>query len=318
VAVGDFNGDGHADLAVANIASATVSVLIGNGRGGFAAPVNFSAGDYPASVVVADFNRDGQADLAVGNNLSNTVSVLLNTTPHNHPPVIGDQTFRINENVAQGTVVGTVAASDPDAGQTLSYRITAGNTSGAFAIDSRTGQVTVANSAALDYETTPAFTLTVEVTDDGSPALSSTALITVNLNNLNEAPVNSVPTAQQTVAKNKSLTFAHANGNALSVSDPDASTALVQVSLTVQHGKLTLASTAGLTFQVGDGKGDGTTTFRGTIAAINAALDGLTYAPAKGYVGSDSLTITTNDLGSGLGTSLIDTHVVAILVEDKK
>jgi hypothetical protein len=90
------------------------------------------------------------------------------------------------------------------------------------------------------------------------------------------------------------------------------------VSLTVQHGKLTLASTAGLTFQVGDGKGDGTMTFRGTIAAINAALDGLTYAPAKGYVGSDSLTITANDLGSGLGTPLIDTDVVAILVEDKK
>jgi hypothetical protein len=90
------------------------------------------------------------------------------------------------------------------------------------------------------------------------------------------------------------------------------------VSLTVVQGKLTLAGTAGLTFQVGDGRDDRTMTFRGTIAAINTALDGLEYAPDKGYTGSDSFTITTNDLGSGLGAALSDTDVVAILVQDKK
>jgi hypothetical protein len=88
------------------------------------------------------------------------------------------------------------------------------------------------------------------------------------------------------------------------------------MSLSVLHGKLTLAGTAGLTFLVGDGKADGTMTFRGTIAAINAALNGLTYAPDRGFVGSDGLTITTDDLGSGLGDALFDTGVVAILVQD--
>ncbi len=56
---------------------------------------------------------------------------------------------------------GTVAASDPDAGQTLNYAITSGNTGGAFAIDGSSGQITVANSAPLDFETTPSFDLTV-------------------------------------------------------------------------------------------------------------------------------------------------------------
>jgi hypothetical protein len=232
----------------------------------------------------------------------------------NRPPVIADQTFAVNENSAGGTVVGTVAASDPDAGQTLAYQITAGNTGGAFAIDASTGRITVANAAALNYETTPVFTLAVQVTDSGMPALSSTATVTVRLNNINEAPVNGVPTAPQAVVMNRSLTFSRANGNAISVSDPDAGTALVQVTLTVLHGKLTLAGTAGLTFQVGDGSDDRTMTFRGTIAAVNAALDGLKYAPDKGYMGSDSLTITTDDLGSGLGASLTDTDVVALLV----
>src|SRR5262249_7116228 len=156
---------------------------------------------------------------------------------------------------------------------------------GAFAISSSTGQLTVANSAALDFETTPTFSLTVQVTDNGSPALSSAATVTINLGNVNEAPVNHVPSFPQAVAKNKPLTFSSANGNAIWVSDPDASTVLMQVSLTVTRGRLTLGSVAGLTFLAGDGKDDGTMTFRGTLAAINAALDGLKYTPAAGYQG---------------------------------
>src|SRR5262249_37460198 len=156
-------------------------------------------------------------------------------------PVISSQAFSLNEDSGNGTVVGTVTASDPDAAQALSYQITAGNTGGAFAIDGSTGRITVANTAALDFEATPVFTLTVQVTDNGSPTLSRTATITINLENVNEAPVNSVPSALQTVAKNSALTLSRATGNAISVSDPDTSTAVIQVSLTALHGKLTLA-----------------------------------------------------------------------------
>ncbi|HPT02987.1 MAG TPA: right-handed parallel beta-helix repeat-containing protein, partial [Bacteroidales bacterium] len=41
----------------------------------------------------------------------------------NHPPVISNQSFSLNENSANGSIVGTVVASDPDAGQTLTYSI---------------------------------------------------------------------------------------------------------------------------------------------------------------------------------------------------
>ena len=44
VTVGDFNGDGKADLAVANGDSNNVSVLLGNGNGTFQAAVNYGAG----------------------------------------------------------------------------------------------------------------------------------------------------------------------------------------------------------------------------------------------------------------------------------
>ena len=81
VAVGDFNGDGRPDLAVANNGSNNVSVLLGNGDGSFQAAQNFGAGSAPSSVAVGDFNSDGALDLAVANSGSNNVSVLINNTP---------------------------------------------------------------------------------------------------------------------------------------------------------------------------------------------------------------------------------------------
>ena len=67
IAVGDFNADGHADLAVANEASNNVSILLGNGDGTFTqgSPV---AAAGPVSVVAGDFDRNGTVDLAVATN----------------------------------------------------------------------------------------------------------------------------------------------------------------------------------------------------------------------------------------------------------
>ena len=76
IAVGDFNGDGKQDLAVAILNSWNVSILLGDGAGHFGAP-NFGAGTNPFSIAIGDFNGDGKQDLAVANDGSNNVSILL-------------------------------------------------------------------------------------------------------------------------------------------------------------------------------------------------------------------------------------------------
>src|SRR5262249_49179029 len=66
VAVGDLNGDGIPDLALANgFNSTTVSILLGNGDGTFGVPQRYDAGDSPVWVAMGDFNADCQLDPAV-------------------------------------------------------------------------------------------------------------------------------------------------------------------------------------------------------------------------------------------------------------
>ena len=95
----------------------------------------------------------------------------------NLAPVINNQEFTIAENSNSGTEVGTVEASDPD-NDDLTFSILSGNTDDAFAINTSTGLLTVNNSDALDYETTPSFDLSVEVSDG---SLASNATITINI-----------------------------------------------------------------------------------------------------------------------------------------
>src|SRR5712691_8874878 len=65
VAVGDFNGDGIADLATCGVGDSrsTVSILLGNGDGSFQAHRDFNTGVGPTGIAVGDFNGDGKLDL---------------------------------------------------------------------------------------------------------------------------------------------------------------------------------------------------------------------------------------------------------------
>ena len=147
--------------------------------------------------------------------------------------------------------------------------------------------------------------------NSGQDTDQSPNTLTINVTAVNDAPVNGVPGAQST-NEDTAKVFSAGNGNAISVGDVDAVS--LTVTLTVAHGTLTLSGTAGLTFDAG-ANGSATMTISGTAAAINAALEGLSYLPAGNYNGPDSLQIQTSDNGSsGSGGTLTDSDSVAITV----
>src|SRR5438128_978480 len=76
VAVGDFNGDGRLDPAVANFNGATVSILLGTGTGAFGAATN-PVGSGRLSAAVGGCNGDGRLDLALADFTRSTVCRLL-------------------------------------------------------------------------------------------------------------------------------------------------------------------------------------------------------------------------------------------------
>ena len=150
-------------------------------------------------------------------------------------------------------------------------------------------------------------------TGSGGP-LSASDSVAVAVNAVNDAPANTVSGAQST-NEDTPLVFSTANGNAISVSDVDAGTSPVQVTLTATHGVLTLAGTTGLSFVSGDGTADASMSFTGELTDINAALDGLGFAPDLNYNGAASVQITTDDLGNtGSGGPLSASDSVAVTV----
>ena len=218
----------------------TASGVTFNGTAAVSFTVN-SASSISATVPVgATTGLIGVTTTSGGSGASATNFVVLQA------PVIAPQTFSLPENSTAATAVGPVVATDPNVGETLAYAITAGNPGGAFALDASTGALTVASAAALDFETTPTFSLTVQVTDNGATPQSAAATVTVNLTNVNEAPA--TPTdanaAANTVAENA------ANGTAVGLTatatDPDASTTLTYALTDDAGGRFAINAATGV------------------------------------------------------------------------
>jgi PKD repeat protein len=164
----------------------TVTIINGDSNNAFSIDDN---GDITVNdKTYLDYETETSFTLTVqaaDSEFSPTDTVIINITNVNETPTISDATFNIDENTANATSVGSVSYSDVDADSNLTLSITDGNTNNAFAIDNN-GAISVNNVDALNYETQSSFTLTVEVSDG---TLDDTAQVTIDLNDVNEAPV---------------------------------------------------------------------------------------------------------------------------------
>jgi predicted outer membrane repeat protein len=274
----------------------TFAITRGNTDGAFAIDAN-SGQLTVANAAALNFETTPTFNLAVQatdvGGLTDTKSVTVNLINVNEAPTVFPASFTLPENSASGTVVGNVTATDPDTNDALTFAITGGNTGGALALDAAAGILTVADATALDFETTPQFTLLVPVQDrDG---LQATATVVIDVTNVRELPSVSAPAAP-TAVEDTPVVFGPGLGQAFVVSAPDAgSNGLIDVELTAPAGQLTLRTIAGLTFAPGAEPGGNTVRFTGRTADVNAALASLVYTPARDDDGPVPLAISVDD-----------------------
>lgn len=267
----------------------TFSNLVGNTNNAFA--VSSTTGEITVNdTTQLNFEENPTFTLTVdvddGVNPAETATAFINLVDLNEEPTVNDNSFSINENLGNGSLVGTVTASDPDTADmnALIFGLSTGNTGNAFAINNN-GQITVADTNQLDYETNPNFMLGVIVTDTGG--LQDTATVTINLNNLyDEAPT--------------------VNNATFNVSEGSANGVVVG---TVSATDPEFASGDALTFSITGGN-------TGTVFAINSTTGQITV-PDTSKLDADvmptfNLTIRAIDKGGQIDTGIITINVSAL------
>jgi hypothetical protein len=267
-----------------------------------------------ATVNTADYHFTGARTISVSDNdaATGTITVTLTasevggrlrvTTTTGLTSVTGNDTSNVLVLVGQRADINNALATlryraaDLDSAATLTVHVNDGGNSGVDPSQVPVGEI-------------PGLVNTGTNTDE-----QATRVVNLLVSPIDDAPVNTVPGAQ-TAYEDVLFTFNSANGNLISISDVDAFGGEMQVTLSVLNGRLTLGSTANLTFSAGDGTSDTTMTFRGNITAINTALNGLRYLGNSNYAGAETLTITTNDLGNtGDGGPLSASNTIGINV----
>ncbi|MUH01324.1 DUF4347 domain-containing protein [Scytonema sp. UIC 10036] len=156
-------------------------------------------------------------------------------------------------------------------------------------------------SASIKIRTSDLGNSGIPNTPDDEEVLTATDTININIQSVNDPPINQVP-GKLTTDEDKPIVFSKENGNLISISDPDAGANPIQVTFVVTNGTLSLSGTTGLNIWNGnsDGLNNATMILSGTIADINTALAGMTFNPTPNYSGSTPATIeiTTDDLGN--------------------
>lgn len=212
------------------------------------------------------------------------------------PAITGDQ---IDENEPSGTTVGTLSATDPDVGQSLTFALVTDGCGASFPDSALFGVngSTLVSATSFNYEAEPSRDICVRVTDSGVPTLSTDRAFTITVNDVNDAPVavadgtysgvigNTLAALQRDATPGPRVALV---GNVLIANDTDEDgdvlTAVAETVATTGGGTATTFADGSFTYLPGVGDvsqqdtftyqiSDGTTTATGTVTvAIGAEI----------------------------------------------
>ena len=189
-----------------------------------------------------------------------------------------DTSLEVPENSPAGTSVGSpITATDPDAGDTVTYSLS-GTDAASFEIGSSTGQITTKTGVTYDYEDKSSYSLTVEASDGN---LSDSIAVTVTLTNVNEAPAFAGSSATREVPENSAA--GTSVGDPVTATDPDAGTTLTY----------SLSGTDAASFEIGSSTGQITTKTGVTYDYDAKSSYSLTVEASDGNL-SDSIAVTVS------------------------
>lgn len=241
--------------------------------------------------------------------LSSEASVLVAVGAVNDTVTALDDSVETNEDTP---VTVDVLANDADLDGELeagTVAVTVPPQHGAFSVNPSTGAITYTPAEHFNGVDT----LTYVVSDNGTPVPESfdTAVVTIDVNAINDAPVLTAPVELEGF-QDTTLTIP-----GVSVEDVDYSETadgVLQVALSVAHGNLTLGALEGVTVTQGSNGSNGVT-MRGGSDNLNAALATLAFLGHPLYYGPDTLAIRVSDLGNtGAGGILLAAADIALTI----
>jgi len=122
--------------------------------------------------------------------LTNTATVTVKVKDQYNGPMLDNQVFEVLENSANGTLIGTISATDKD-GDELTYEMLNAEDL-PFEIEKITGKIVVKDQSLLNSETQSKYTLLVKVTDNSPASLNNFATVTVVVKNVSEFPLTGI------------------------------------------------------------------------------------------------------------------------------
>ncbi|QYJ78035.1 tandem-95 repeat protein [Shewanella acanthi] len=190
----------------------------------------------------------------------------------NEAPWARPETIEVAENTATPLSLVTVVSGDNN-GDSVTYSITAGNSAGKFSINPTTGEITLIGT--LDYETVNSYSLTVQVSDG---SLTGSAIVTINVTNVNEAPVANSQSlsTNEDVPLSITLTGSDVDGNSLSytlLSSPTRGSVTGNAPNLVYTPTANFNGTDSFTFSVSDGS------LTSNIATVSITINDINDLP---------------------------------------